>query len=420
MAIADATESLNFTNPTVLQINNRIGIIKENVEEELIPILRSIDKHFEKLTKALAFNALENTDEKDKTNDDGPKTPEVEDTPSFFDKLKDFFTQLGKALIRFVGIILPAIIAALGLSNIGFTGKEFAMLKTIRAFFSGGWWAEKLSKLATMFRENKTVIAIKEFFSSGRIGTIIDDAMKSVKAFFSMEGDGLIAKVFRGLKSFGGKIMAVFGKIMYPISLLMSAFDGFMTASADFEKNESIVSAGINFITGFLASFIGTFVDLIKDGIMWLIGKLPFVEVDEEGAFTNSILKFIDEKVNVTETFLKMGQIFSDIWSSFTTALGEWWSNFSLWDFVTGGNTAEDLKGMVTNGVTYGKREGQQEELAEVAAEKSDASGGGIVQVNAPTNTTNTTDASTSNVHAVAASGSNPKGPRKRQRGGGA
>jgi len=387
-----------------------------SINDTLLEIWVGITDYFEGMEKKSAFAAGEATDPGDLVGG-GTSTPTAKEGSDAF-SLVDFFKALAGALAGFVGTILPAIIASLSLSNMGFTGLEFKALNKIKGFFSGQWWTEKVDKLAKIFRENKAVIAIKEFFEGGKIQKVFTNAMKNIKMFFSLEGDGIIAKIFQGIKGMGGKIVAVMGKIFYPISLLMSAFDGFMVASEDYKENESIISAGVNFVTGFFASFIGTFVDLIKDGIMWLVAKMFGIEMDENGNFdktSNPIMAAIDN-ASFADAILDIGAKFSEFWSSITDSFFEWWENFSFMDLISGDASADDFK--MSNGKTYGKREDQTEQLTDAAAENvAGKGGGGVVQINAPQNSSTTTNANQSVLVGATASAGNPIWKPKRSRG---
>ena len=155
MAVAEAIADLSKLNQ-LDQINSRINIIKDNIEGEMVVIMRKQLQLFERFFEEQEFEALERTDPVDTDGDGTPeRTPEEKKDGG----LAEFFKQLSAALIRFVGITLPAIIAALGLSNLGFTGLELKALDKVKAFLNGEWWKTKIDNLAKAFRENKAVVA---------------------------------------------------------------------------------------------------------------------------------------------------------------------------------------------------------------------------------------------------------------------
>lgn len=422
MAVAEAIADLSKLNQ-LDQINSRINIIKDNIEGEMVVIMRKQLQLFERFFEQQEFEALERTDPVDTDGDGTPeRTPEEKKDGG----LAEFFKQLSAALIRFVGITLPAIIAALGLSNLGFTGLELKALDKVKAFFNGEWWKAKIDNLAKAFRENKAVVAIREFFEGGKIQAFFSNAFGKLRAFFSLEGEGLIAKTFQAIKGFGAKFMAIFGKIFYPISLLMSAFDGLQVGTKEFEETGgNFVSGFIGFVGGFLASFFGTFIDLIKDGLSWLLEKM-FGE-------DNFVSEFLDS-FSITDFMLEatswISKAIDDLWEG----VKSFFANFSFMDIVNylrGGD--EDDEGPTTRARVRAEQLAKQsqevegdekmvakrEALAEEAATAS-ASGAGtaVVQVNAP-QTTNVSSSGTTLVSGTSPSSTNPGSARKRRRGGG-
>ena len=95
---------------------------------------------------------------------------------------------------------------------------------------------------------------------------------------------GAGSKIFAFLKSFGlvaasgagvagkavGGIAKLFGKLLWPIGVLFSAFDGIKTF---IETEGSIFEKTLAGIYGFLGDFIGAPLDLIKGGFIFLLKK---------------------------------------------------------------------------------------------------------------------------------------------------
>lgn len=86
--------------------------------------------------------------------------------------------------------------------------------------------------------------------------------------------DGAVGKAFEILKN--NKWITGILKFLKPLAVILSAFDGLRTASAEMEERESFFSKYIGggaggFIGGFIGSFIGEMVNLIKDIPLWLI-----------------------------------------------------------------------------------------------------------------------------------------------------
>lgn len=402
------------------EFNQQTNVYLDSIDKTLIELWMSFTDWFESAERNRQLEALNATDPADVSSPLASKTEDKKDTFS----LADFFKTLAAKLVQFVSVILPAIIAALGLGNLGFTGFELKALDRVKAFFSGEWWKSKAEAISKFFRENKAVIAIKEFFGEGgkggKFATYIDEITKPLRAFFSLEGEGLIAKTFQGIKGFGGKIFAVFGKIFAPISLLMSAFDGWKEGANQFEES-GMVGGVIGFISGFVASFIGTFADLIKDGVMWLISKAFGIELNEDGSFDatkNPLLAAIDD-VDIAGEMLKFGRAVTGWITGFFDDIAEWWDNFSLMDFITGGGDEEALKSSMVTTRGQRKMETKSEIYAEEAGTKAAnaSTAGTTAVVNAPT--TNNTSSSSATYITPLPNARDEDNKRKRSRGGG-
>lgn len=372
---------------------------------------------FETLAKGLEFQKLRSTDAPDITSRT-PTSPTRGDNDSGF-SLADFFKTLAATLTKFVTIILPAILAALGLSNLGLTGLEFKALDAVKEFFTKKWWTDKAARLANFIKNNKAVVAIKEFFGEGgkggKVGQVLDEVLKPIKAFFSLEGDGILARVFQGLKGFGGAFTKVLGKIFFPISLLMSAFDGFLVASeASEETNGNIVSTIIGFMGGFIASFFGTLVDLIKSGISWIIEKI-FGEGNPVSEFLDSF-SVADILVDLT---LSLSRLVDEMWEGIKSLIPSW---DSISSFFSGDDDEATQAIRAKRDSMAAKQEEKRLAYVEEMNQKSaamDAARGNTV-VNAPnSSTTNVSNNNSSLTVGSAPNANNASNRRKRQRGGG-
>ena len=78
-----------------------------------------------------------------------------------------------------------------------------------------------------------------------------------------------------GFLRFGGRLfMGVFKKILWPIGILISAFDGVMAFMRSTESNMFLrIGDGI---AGFMASFIGMPLNLLRDISVWVLKKFGF------------------------------------------------------------------------------------------------------------------------------------------------
>lgn len=103
---------------------------------------------------------------------------------------------------------------------------------------------------------------------------------------------GAGAKIVTFAKDFigkgGGKIFRIFGKIFWPLTILMSLFDGFTAYKEKEGTGYEKFAAGIG---GFVGSLIGSIFDLAKGAINWLLKKILPGAVDKDGNWDkNTIL----------------------------------------------------------------------------------------------------------------------------------
>lgn len=113
---------------------------------------------------------------------------------------------------------------------------------------------------------------ISSSISSIKIPESVTRSWDNVTKLFTAEG--AIGKAFMILKD-NRWVNGIF-KFLRPIAVILSAFDGLRTASAEMEERESFFSKYIGggaggFIGGFIGSFIGELGNLIKDIPLWLI-----------------------------------------------------------------------------------------------------------------------------------------------------
>lgn len=131
--------------------------------------------------------------------------------------------------------------------------------------------------------------------------------IKPITTFFSAEGP--IAKAFGVIRqafaifSEGSQLMGmlngigrVIGRLFYPITLIMTAYDTIKGALAGYE-DEGIIGAIQGAITGLLNSVIGMPLDLLKSVVAWLLDKFGFDEAADALAgfsFSDIISKIVD------------------------------------------------------------------------------------------------------------------------------
>ena len=125
-----------------------------------------------------------------------------------------------------------------------------------------------------------------------RLGVRINSIFRPITKMSSAIGawfTGAGAKVVNFGKNFlgkGGAFLKLMGKIMWPIGILISAFDG-MKAYMASDEATTFGKFGDG-IAGMVGSFIGAPFDLIKSAFLWIIRKITGAEVDENGNYDTS------------------------------------------------------------------------------------------------------------------------------------
>ena len=139
-------------------------------------------------------------------------------------------------------------------------------------------------------------LRLKGFFSS------VINATKSV-AGLTAEG-GVIGKIMGFARGFG----ATLGKLFLPITIVIGAFDlitGFIDGWKE-SDGDSIVSKFIDGVGGALGKLIGNLIgipmDLLKDAVAWIIGKMGFKDAEatlKSFSFADMIFKIIKAPFNL-------------------------------------------------------------------------------------------------------------------------
>ena len=177
-----------------------------------------------------------------------------------------------------------------------FEGVIDDVVKPFRAIYMSGEGPSVLSRIiGTITRPFNAAV------------TFVTDLVKPLTTFFSAEGP--IAKAFGVIKqafaifSEGSQLMTmlngigrVIGRLFFPITLIMTAYDTIKGALAGYE-DEGIIGAIQGAITGLLNSVIGMPLDLLKSVVGWLLGKFGLENAKEALAsfsFTDLIAKLID------------------------------------------------------------------------------------------------------------------------------
>jgi hypothetical protein len=192
-----------------------------------------------------------------------------------------------------------------GLTNIKKAfGAGFAGLKTFRTATGQFGKVGLLGKLGGLFQSltkpfkaiGSTVKSIKDFVltplkSAGSSLKTIKSALpsggmsKGLKPL--MDGVKRVLRLVKSVGTFAGTFGRVLGRLFLPITVIMSLFDTFKGAMSGFEKYsekgflEGIIGGLFGGISGLLTGLIGLPLDLLKDGISWIAGKLGFDNFSE-------------------------------------------------------------------------------------------------------------------------------------------
>jgi hypothetical protein len=191
-------------------------------------------------------------------------------------------------------------------------------LNTVKEFFgkifkAGG---DGMGKIAEVF--SKVVQGIKNFFAPigeawttiKNFATPVQTAISKVTGFFRGIAEfftGVVTKV-----SVFGKVVGAFativGKLAYPITIIMGLFDGINAAIEGYKKG-GIMGGIEGFVTGVLNSLIGGLLDLLKDGVSWILGALGFDQAEkflDSFSFSDMIKDFIHALFHPIDTIKKI------------------------------------------------------------------------------------------------------------------
>lgn len=175
--------------------------------------------------------------------------------------------------------------------------KTFVGSKLASAIKGIGTYIAGITKIFTDgFKEIVKVFKAAKDFSTGT--TAVGKAMKPIQ-------DGIRAVVgfFKGIGGVFATVMKSVAKIFAPIAIVLTVVDTFKGAVEGFTKAEGsmldkIIGGLAGGIKGFVNSLIGMPLDLLKNGIAWLMGKFGVdpekVEAVKNFSFVESFNKIID------------------------------------------------------------------------------------------------------------------------------
>lgn len=170
--------------------------------------------------------------------------------------------------------------------NFGKNSKLFNALDTLITT-TYVYFDDYLVKPLTNFRDTtgKLFTKIKNYFDPtgifSKVFTPITNGFDSISGVFGKIG-ATFGKFFSGFRAFGTLV----GKLFAPFAIVMTALDTYkstVAAIAD-EKGgflDKFIAGFYGFIEGLINSLIMMPLDLLKDGISWIAGKLGFDNFSE-------------------------------------------------------------------------------------------------------------------------------------------
>lgn len=232
--------------------------------------------------------------------------------------------------------------------NFGLTIKNFFspitnMLKNIKASFAAGFAGLEV------FRKTTGQFGKLGFF--GRIGSILGQGFNFIKAPFTAmgkafeglratfggaKGGGFFVKItntigatVKSLMGFFGKVGAfasglgrTLGRLFLPLTIALSAFDFIKGAVNDFVNRdgnfiEKLASGFAGGVQGLLVGLVGKPLDLLKDAVGWIGGKLGFEnfkEVLANFSFAELISSLMGKiRSGIQSAFDFIGNLFTEV-----------------------------------------------------------------------------------------------------------
>lgn len=166
--------------------------------------------------------------------------------------------------------------------KLGFFGKLGKLVGTlIKPFKAIGTVIGNIKKfvLGPFKSIGESIKLLKSALPSGGVSKSIKPAVTSIKKVF-----GVLKSVMKAFVGFG----RVLGRLFLPITIVMSIFDTVKGAMKGFDKYkdkgfvEGLIGGLFGGISGLLEGLIGLPLDLLKNGISWVAGKLGFENFSEQ------------------------------------------------------------------------------------------------------------------------------------------
>jgi hypothetical protein len=235
-----------------------------------------------------------------------------------------------------------------------------AINKVGKTFFLIGKGFEKVGKIASNIRAtvsgniSKGVTTMQSAFKtltkpftaiSKALGAttkstgLVTTVFGKISGFFSNLGKGiklpnmnLFSKVFSAFRVIGGKI-PVIGQI---IAVFIGIFDGIKDAFAQTgDLGDKIIRGIYSAIGAGLGFFFGGLLDLVKNGLSWILSKFDF---------TKGVSAWLDS-FSFEEMIISWFDFLGDTLINIKRSIGEFVSNFSIGEFID--NLSESFFGMV-------------------------------------------------------------------------
>jgi hypothetical protein len=191
-------------------------------------------------------------------------------------------------------------------------------LNTVKEFFGKMFKAggDGIGKIGEVF--GKVAQGIKNFFAPigeawttlKNFATPVQSAVSKVTGFFRGIAEfftGVVTKVSVFSKVVGA-FATIVGKLAYPITIIMGLFDG-ITGAIEGYKKGGIMGGIEGFVTGVLNSLIGGLLDLLKDGVSWILGALGFDKAEkflDSFSFSDMIKDYIHALFHPIDTIKRI------------------------------------------------------------------------------------------------------------------
>ena len=250
--------------------------------------------------------------------------------------LRRALTALGRvlrAITRFTTLGLSEKIIRAATKSVGAVGRG---LKELGKPFTKAWTNFKLGfkNVGKTMGAVKTPVAVKEFKTiSGRLGATLGKVRNFVtstfgkKSGFANIGDKFdkfkksinsnwkkvklvldpMIKTFKAtfgtIKAFAFGLGRFLGKLLWPITLLIALFDTYKGAKEG-AKEGGIMGGIQGGLTGLINSLIAAPLDLLKQGVAWILGKLGF-DKESEALKSFSFKQFFTDLIGGIFGFIK-------------------------------------------------------------------------------------------------------------------